>query len=679
MFSKIKAQFKSRAVQADAPFAALRQRGDAALEKGDFAEAARCFGDALAAEPGAHSVLNKLGFCLTELGRFEEALQHLQRAPALESPSANVLAETHYLLANLAKIRGTPQQAVQCLQSVIACDPQFEPAYRDLCFLLLDASKLDDAQHLMQAALQQFPDSAEFHFYLGNIFHEQRRWEAASSSFRAALELAPDYAFAYVNLSAALQEQGEIEQALAMLEQALARNPDVSDWHVKRGYLLQLQSRFGEAFEAYQRAIAMHPTLARAHANLGSLYEHQEQLELALACYREAAMLEPDNPDFLFNLGAGLQARRDAEDAIACYEKILQIAPGNTKAMVNLAVVLSMQGRMDEALACYDKVLAMHPEMAQVHVNKAYLLLKLGRFPEGWREYEYRWQCADAPVRVAFTQPLWLGQQDLQGKAILLYGEQGYGDMLHFVRYASLVAARGATVYLLLPAVLTSLARSCAGVAAVFTQGEDIPPFDFLCPLMSLPLACGTELSSIPGMVPYLHSDPVRVASWRMRLGEKRGLRVGLAWAGDPRKAQPMAAAMDKQRSMPFQQLLPLFDVPGIEFFCLQMGEARAQMEGSAGLRDFTGELHDFQDTACLIENLDLVISVDTSIVHLCGALARPVWMMDRHGHCYRWLPDREDSPWYPSLRIFRQDTPGDWSGVVKRILPALRQLAGTT
>ena len=344
-----------------------------------------------------------------------------------------------------------------------------------------------------------------------------------------------------------------------------------------------------------------------------------------------------------------------------------------------MAAVLAMQGRHDEALDCYDTLIGHHPTLAQAHVNKAYLLLNLGRYPEGWREYEYRWQCSEAPALPDFSRPLWLGEQSLSGKAILLVGEQGFGDMIHFMRYACLVADSGARVYLQVPAALKSLAASCPGVVAVFTPQEALPPFDYFCPLMSLPLACGTTLSTIPNSIPYLTAAGDRVALWRDRIGAtapSTRLRVGLAWAGDARLSQPMAAMMDQQRSMHFGRLLPLLDVPGIEFFSLQVGEAaRAQLEGNARVRDLASHLRDFEDTAALIENLDLVISVDTSIVHLSGAIGKRVWMLDRLGHCYRWLPGRDDSPWYPSLKIFRQTVSGDWDGVIERAKQALVRL----
>lgn len=655
---------------------ALKAQGDASMGQGDLDGALQWYAKAVAADPHHLSALIRQGFCLRELGRLDAAEQVLQQALAV----APLSAEAHYLLAGLAQARGQSQQAIDGLFKVLECDAGFELAYHELCFLLFQSGRVQEAKQLALSGLVHFPQSADLHFFLGNIQHTGNESEQAVASFCQAVALAPGHAHAWVNLGDVLLQQGQADAALDAIDHALTLMPVEADWHVKRGYVLQMQNRIAEAVDAVQRAIELQPGLARAHANLGSLHEGTGQPALAVASYERAVALAPDDPEILFNLGAGLSALRRFDEAMACYRKVLQHTPGHAKALINAAAALTAQGKVDEALACYDILFDSHPDIAQARMNKAYLLLQHGRYAEGWPLTEYRWQCQESPPRPEFAVPHWLGREDLQGKSILLYGEQGFGDKLHFLRYASLVAARGATAYLLLPPALRSLAATCPGVAGVFVEGEALPPLDFVCALMSLPAAFCTELNTVPADVPYLRGDLQKIAAWRARmvgLAGPRELRVGIAWAGDPRKSQPMAAMMDQARSMHFEQLLPLLAVPGVAFFSLQLGdEARQQMERNPVVADFTDALGDFQDTASLIENLDLVISVDTSIVHLSGALGKPVWMMDRFGHCYRWLAGREDSPWYPSLRIFRQETPGDWPGVVARVKQTLEELS---
>ncbi|HEX8958111.1 MAG TPA: sulfotransferase, partial [Burkholderiaceae bacterium] len=275
----------------------------------------------------------------------------------------------------------------------------------------------------------------------------------------------------------------------------------------------------------------------------------------------------------------------------------------------------------------------------------------------------------------------------LAGKTILLYGEQGLGDILQFIRYARSIAQRGATVHVLVPQALQTLIASCPGVSAVFTSDRLLAPFDYHCALMSLPLLCGTELSSIPAETPYLSSSAEKQAWWRERIGQasraslhnglRTGLRVGLVWAGNPRKHDSGAHAADRLRSLRFEQIAPLLDVEGVEFYSLQLGEeAVAQLNGDPRVIDLTADLHDFEDTAAFVSNLDLVISVDTSVVHLTGAIGKPVWILNRYNTCWRWLAEGMDSPWYPTARLFRQSDFGDWDGVVADAKRALSELA---
>jgi len=310
-------------------------------------------------------------------------------------------------------------------------------------------------------------------------------------------------------------------------------------------------------------------------------------------------------------------------------------------------------------------------------MNLCFLLLITGRFEEGWEEHEWRWRMRQSSmVERTFPVPLW-GGEPIAGRTILLHAEQGLGDTLQFCRYAPLIEP-GARVIVEVQAPLARLVSRMPGIAQVVVRGQALPPFDLHCPLLSLPRAFGTTLATVPGK-PYLAADPADSASWRERLAALPGLKVGLVWAGEPRENWPKLAAIDARRSMALKTLAQLGDAAGVSFISLQKGKPAAQAtDPPAGMSlvDHTAELKDFADTAALIENLDLVICVDTSVAHLAGGMGKPVWLLNRFDTCWRWLLDRDDSPWYPTLRQFRQPSPGDWLAVVARVRDALQRLA---
>jgi hypothetical protein len=327
------------------------------------------------------------------------------------------------------------------------------------------------------------------------------------------------------------------------------------------------------------------------------------------------------------------------------------------------------------ALASYEQAITIDPAYAQAHWNQGLCHLRLGDFGRGWSKYESRWDAVPGMRRAAHAQPLWLGEVPLAGRTVLLHAEQGLGDTLQFCRFAAQVHALGARVLLEVQAPLRELMVGLAGVDQVFVQGETLPDFDFQCPLMSLPLALKATASGIPARRGYLAGNPLKVARWRERLGEKSALRVGVVWSGGFRPHQPVTWGVNERRNM-HPRYLALLDVPGVCIYSLQKGqEAVAQLmelrasgwQGPA-IIDRTDELADFSDTAALICNLDLVISVDTSVAHLAGALGKPVWLLNRFDSCWRWMLERSDTPWYASMKIFRQSEPGNWDGVLQKV-----------
>ena len=384
----------------------------------------------------------------------------------------------------------------------------------------------------------------------------------------------------------------------------------------------------------------------------------------------------PD-PAQLFSAAVARHQAGRLDEAIAGYDLLLRLAPGHAEAHANRGLVLHDLRHLDAALASFDRAIALKPDDANGYWNKSLTLLRQGRYREGWRLYEWRKALA-APVGNQFsqTQP-WLGDGDIAGKTVLLHAEQGLGDSLQFCRYAPLVRARGARVILSVPGPLVRLLRSMDPAIAVVDMDDEIPAFDVHCPLLSLPLAMATTLETIPAGVPYLTADSRQSALWRERLAALPGRKVGLVWAGSPRPHDPRAEDVDRRRSVSLGHYAPLATVPGVSLISLQKGEpgnqARTPPSGMV-LHDWAGDLHDFADTAALVSELDLVISVDTSVVHLAGALGRPVWVLNRFDQCWRWLSDRTDSPWYPTARLFGQRAPGQWQEVIGRVRDALAE-----
>lgn len=449
----------------------------------------------------------------------------------------------------------------------------------------------------------------------------------------------------------ALVRAGKLAEAEAECRRRLALRPGHPETLNNLANVLEDLGRPGEAEQMYAEAIAARPDFAEAHYNLGLLFHNQRRLAEAEAAYRRALALRPQLFLAYNNLGAALRDQRRPQEAVAAFEAAVRL----------------------------------RPDYADAHMNQAMCQLLLGDFAKGWAQYEWRWRTAQARAEEPhrFPQPPWLGQEEIRGKTILLHAEQGFGDTLQFCRFAPRVAARGARVILEVQPGLEGLLERLDGVAGVVTRGGPLPPFDLRTPLLSLPLALGAGLEDVGASVPYLAADPEASARWAARLGERRALRVGLVWAGASRSNNPAAAATDDRRSLPLSAFEPLALVEGVEFYSLQKGSGADQLAaarrggwGGPDILDHAAELTNFADTAALIANLDLVISCDTSVAHLAGAIGKPVWILSRFDGCWRWLTDRDDSPWYPTARLFRQSAPSGWSEVVKRIVPALAERA---
>ncbi|MBL8489197.1 MAG: tetratricopeptide repeat protein, partial [Rhodocyclaceae bacterium] len=530
--------------------------------------------------------------------------------------------------------------------------------------------------------------------------HRAGRLEEAQAAYRKVLDLDPEHPDAWHLTGVIHGARKEHEPAIAAIRRALAAKPGDPVYLGNLGIALAGAGRHAEAAEAYREALAGDPSASGIAYNLGNALTEEYRFEEAVAAYRKAIELRPDYVAAWLNLGNALREKGAFDDALAAYGRVLELSPGhaggllnlgnlrrelgepalardllrqaleteaaNYRAWNNLGSALRELGDLPGALDAYRRCLEIAPDHAEGRLNLAMAMLAAGDFGNGWREYEFRWEGAAEAKRHRrrFPMPQWRGEP-IAGRSVILHAEQGLGDALQFVRYAERVARRGARVILECHPPLKRLFDLLPGIERVVAQGEGLPVTDFHCPLMSLPLAFGTRLETIPAATPYLWADPVLVRRWAERLAGDPRPRVGLVWAGNPRRSDPGAHLIDRRRSLGIAALAPVLAVPGLRFLSLQKGEGNAGLP--AVLEDPTADLHDFADTAALVRNLDLVITVDTSVAHLAGGLGVPVWNLSRFDACWRWLMDREDSPWYPTMRLLRQPAYGDWPSVIAR------------
>ncbi len=489
----------------------------------------------------------------------------------------------------------------------------------------------------------------------------------AVASYREALRIEPDYAKAHYNLGNVLQEQGRLDDAVACYREALRIEPALADAHNNLGNALQKQDRLDDAVTCYREALRIESDYAMAHYNLGDALQKQDRLDDAVACYREALRIDPDYADAHNNLGNALKEQGRLDDATACYREALRIEPDYAAAHNNLGAALKDQGRLDDAVACCREALRIEPDYAEAHFNLGMFHLLMGRFDDGWSEYKWRWRVkGDATRPREYREPLWNGG-DLAGQKIYLYAEQGIGDTIQFVRYLPLIAERGGQVIFESPAPLFRLLRDIDGATTVIPRGEPSGAFDCHAALLDLPRILHTTLETIPASIPYLRVNPDLKKAWATRLGPSQDFRIGIVWAGSPLQVD------DHNRSMDVSLFEPLTQIPGVSIYSLQImrnGEATKIL--GEGLTDLAPDVIEFTETAAAIVNLDLVVSVDTAVVHLAGALGRPVWTLLPFSHDWRWLLGRDDSPWYPTMRLFRQEKHGDWKGVIGRVVGEL-------
>ncbi len=524
----------------------------------------------------------------------------------------------------------------------------------------------EDAGRQARAALALMPDHPAPRHLLAQLAAEAGDWDAAAEQWRALLDRDPADVVALNNLGNLLQRQGRLGEAVALYRAALERRPGAPEVQVNLGSALRRLGDPEAAEAAYRQALTLRPDDAGAWHGLGLALLDQGRPGDAAEALAAALRRRPGDSALLADLGGALADLGRLDEASALLDQALAHDPDRAETHNSRGTVHQRRGDVGAAIGAYRRAVALRPDYAGAQWNLALALLLTGDLAQGFAGYRWRWRLERNPAR-GFAQPAWDGEP-LAGRTVLLHAEQGIGDTVQMLRYVPLVAARGGRVVVEVPPPLARLAASLPD-CTVAAAGGALPPFDCHVPLLDLPRCLGTTIDTIPAAVPYLAPEPEDVARWSARIGGGAGPAVGLVWAGNP------AHANDRNRSLPAEALAPLLAVPGVRWFSLQVGPRAGELarRGGAGVTGLGADLNDFAETAAALTALDLVITVDTAVAHLAGALARPAWVLLAHAPDWRWLLGRDDSPWYPTLRLFRQPRPGDWEKAILDLTASLK------
>jgi Tfp pilus assembly protein PilF len=539
--------------------------------------------------------------------------------------------------------------------------------------LAQQTGRLDFAKELLDRAVAQNPRNPEFHTNLGNVLNAQGKLDEAVSAYLMALRLKPDLVIAHFNLALVRRTQGDSDKAITSLGQALKYQPGNVEARCNLGLILKEQGRLAEAIDCFELALQHRSDHAEAWCNLGIAHNANGNRSVAVECFTKAIILKPNLVEAINGLGTVFTDLDHHTDTVAWFVRALACLPSYPAAYHNLGNALREQNRLDEAIVCLDRAVSLEPGLADAHYTRSLLLLQKGEFRRAWADYEWRWlvtRVAKVPMR-KYPQALWQGDA-ANGRTILLWLEQGAGDSIQFVRFAVELQRLGWRVIVEARPDLARLFRSMPGIE-VISAGAAEPHFDVHCPLLSLPRGLG---GVIPAQIPYLHADPVLVEDWRLRLAASDGLKVGIAWRGSALQKR------DWRRSASARIFADLLDLPGLCVVNLQKQASADELAVFAerGLfLDADPELQDFADTAGLIANLDLVISVDTSVCHLAGAIGARVWTMLDFAPDWRYASIDNFCPWYPTMRLFRQPLPGRWDLLAHSVREELKAVRDGT
>jgi tetratricopeptide (TPR) repeat protein len=534
---------------------------------------------------------------------------------------------------------------------------------------LKSAGRLSEAAGSFRAAVELSPDNVEAVTFLGLTLAQMGAAAPAVTAFERAVQLRFDLAETHCNLGNALCDTGQWEAAIAALRQAIAINPRMAGAHSNLGNAFHGIGDLDGAVASYRKALELEPSSVMFLNNLAVALREKRQFAESMECCRAALRIQPDDPQSHNNLGSALACMGELDQAEAEYGKVLRLQPDRLATWTDLGHVAYFKGELDRAVEIYRRVLQRKPDDAQAHWSLALILLSRGQYEEGWQHYEWRWRVKELRMRCRTEIPPWDGGE-LRGKTILLHNEQGFGDTIQFVRYVPLVGARGGKIVLACQRELFSLLENLPHIQRCVPNDDPAAAAgcDVCAPLLGLPALLGTRADTIPADAPYLSASAARVDHWRGRLAGEKRRKIGIAWAGRPTHAN------DRNRSMRPDNLAALAEVRNVAWINLQKPDAaRESATAPLELIDWTAELTDFADTAGLIANLDLVICVDTAVAHLAGAMGKPVWVLLPFVADWRWMLNRQDSPWYPTLRLFRQERIADWRAPLARIAEALK------
>lgn len=560
-------------------------------------------------------------------------------------------------------------EAERCYRQVLSQHPQNPDALHLIGCVYLQTDRAQQGIASIQRAIAMHPGNAEFFSNLAAGLSRVNRLEEAAEAYGRSVDLNATSATVFNDFGKVLEKLGRTAPALAAFAHGVMVDPMVADLHVNLGRMLHKLERHDDALTSFDAAVALAPDSADAFAHRSTLLFAMKRFDEALDSVDRAVAIAPNASEPHNIRGSTLYRMGFLEESLASFERALKLDPQGAEIILNRASALLDLGRFDEARSAMEDAIACKPDYAEAHNNLGLLCLLRGDFARGWRETEWRWKCPGLKLNAPdFQQPLWLGQEPIAGKTILLHSDQGLGDAINFARYATLVADRGARVILSVDPPLVEILQSVAGVAQCVDKNLALPPFDMHCPLTSLPLAFATDLATIPADVPYVTVK--KSAKWQQRIGARRTPRIGIVWSGNPQHGN------DHNRSLQFSQITPLLDLP-LEFYSLQK-DVRASDRDALAQCDrivpLGGEIESFADTAALLSELDLLITVDTSIGHIAGAMAMPTWILLPHTPDWRWLLDRQDTPWYPTMRLFRQPAPQDWAFVLAEVRQSLEQ-----
>ncbi|MEQ1824560.1 MAG: tetratricopeptide repeat protein [Pirellula sp.] len=617
-------------------------------------------------EPKYAEPFHFLGLIASRRGDYTTAINCYRQAIALE---ANV-PYFHINLGNILESCGKRVDAMACYQHAIRLDDSLFAPHLNLGNAFMDMGHSDNAIACYRHAIQRRPDSAEAYNYLGDAYVQKGAMSNAIGCYRHAIGLRPEYAQAYNNLGVALNSQGNRQQAIECWTRALELNPSFVDAMCNLGQAYKELGNCETAVAIFRRALELSPNVAELHNNLALALCKLGRPTEAVQCLRRACELSPQSVEMISNLGSALRDDGRFEDAINYYHSAIQLDPTFAEAHLNLGLVLKDQGKLDEAESSYNRALAIRPDYVEAKFGMSLVRLLQGDWLNAWPAYELRWKVS-SQTAPSFDRPVWDGSR-LDGKTVLLHSEQGLGDTIMFIRFAKMVKQQGATVIAKIPGALRKIFDKVSGVDRWLVDGDDLPDFDVHCPMMSLPGAFKTRIETIPNDVPYLAADHTLAQHWNHRMQAISGFKVGICWKGNPKFRD------DRLRSTILSSFAPLFEIPRVQMISLQKGGTANPCGESQNLSimDFGEEVDReagaFMDTAAIIQNLDLVITVDTAIAHLAGALGAPVWNLLSNVPHWPWLLDRSDSPWYPTMRLFRRHDA--WQPFMQDVAGALRE-----